>query len=96
MPPTTKAAVKSAPAPSPDALEVYATVYPEVVAAMAPESVIEGRRITNEDVRDWFLKSATRYNEIKEKNMAEKTIEPASELTPGSWILASPGMILEN
>ncbi|CAG5104860.1 Oidioi.mRNA.OKI2018_I69.chr1.g1612.t1.cds [Oikopleura dioica] len=46
---------------------------PEVVAAMAPESVIEGRTVTNEDVRDWFMKSATRYFEIRRKKAKEIT-----------------------
>ena len=63
----------------PDARMV--TPGPEVVAAMAPESVIEGRPVTNEDVRDWLLKSATRYFEIQKKS--------PSKLTPGV-ILKSP------
>ncbi|CAG5104861.1 Oidioi.mRNA.OKI2018_I69.chr1.g1613.t1.cds [Oikopleura dioica] len=69
IPPSTRAAVKSAPAISSETVEVS----PEVVAAMAPESVIEDRMATNEDVRDWFLKSATRYFEIERKLVLELT-----------------------
>ncbi|CAG5104862.1 Oidioi.mRNA.OKI2018_I69.chr1.g1614.t1.cds [Oikopleura dioica] len=77
----TKAARKSAPAtdhiedddsethPESDEGEVSS----EVVAAMAPESVIEGRTVTKEDVRDWFLKSASRYFEVERKLVLELT-----------------------